>query len=114
MGEKKIKKMSPPNPSLLDTARMVVNAIKDLREPGGSSVQTIKKFISNKFGNKGEVFMSKIPLVIRRGISFGAIQTSGHGHYKLDSVIVLASRRYKRARKAKKKKRRRRRRRAES
>lgn len=113
MSERKIKKMAQPNTSMLQTARMVVNAIKDLREPGGSSVQSIKKFISNKYGNKGELFMSRIPIVIRRGISFGAIQSSGHGHYKLDSVIVLASRRFKRTRNSKKKKRRKRRQRSE-
>lgn len=69
-------------------SKHVVEAIGQLREPNGSTFKDIKRYITKKYGYK---IQEKLLSALRRGSSFGLIESQRPGFYKLDSSFVFAA-----------------------
>lgn len=85
-------KSDRPKASHPSTAIMVNNAIQNLKERGGSSLQAIKKYISATYKVDAEKFAPFIKKYIKSSVVSGAlVQTKGKGasgSFKLASTAV--------------------------
>ena len=90
--KKEKKKSDRPKATHPTTAIMVNNAIQNLKERGGSSLQAIKKYISTTYKVDGEKFSPFIKKYIKSSVvSGGLVQTKGKGasgSFKLASTAV--------------------------
>ena len=90
--KKERKKSDRPKASHPSTAIMVNNAIQNLKERGGSSLQAIKKYISATYKVDAEKFAPFIKKYIKASVVSGAlVQTKGKGasgSFKLASTAV--------------------------
>lgn len=90
--QKKDKKAERPKASHPTTAVMVNNAIQNLKERGGSSLQAIKKYISATYKIDGEKFAPFIKKYLKASVTAGTlVQTKGKGasgSFKLASSAV--------------------------
>lgn len=76
LGNKK-PRVKPNHPK---TSEMVLTAVKDLRERGGSSLQAIKKYISKNYPVDAEKLNPFIKKYLKSAVTTGAlIQTKGKG-----------------------------------
>jgi len=86
---KKAVKSARPKASHPPTAVMVTNAIKNLKERGGSSLQAIKKYISSTYKVDAEKLAPFIKKFIKASVVSGSlVQTKGKGasgSFKLSS-----------------------------
>lgn len=86
------QKSDRPKASHPSTAIMVNNAIQNLKERGGSSLQAIKKYISATYKVDAEKFAPFIKKYIKSSVASGAlVQTKGKGasgSFKLASTAV--------------------------
>lgn len=80
-----------PANKVIEVSKLLVKALRDLKQPNGCSISMIKKYIKEKYGPLPNYFTSNLTVALKRGICFGAINKTG-GHYKLDSVMTVAAR----------------------
>ena len=89
---KEKKKSDRPKASHPSTAIMVNNAIQNLKERGGSSLQAIKKYITATYKVDAEKFAPFIKKYLKSSVASGAlVQTKGKGasgSFKLASTAV--------------------------
>lgn len=87
----KIPRGKPNHPP---TSEMVNNAIKSLKERGGSSLQAIKKYVSANYKVDAEKLSPFIKKYLKAGVaSGGLVQTKGKGasgSFKLSSTASTA------------------------
>lgn len=88
----KKSKNTRSKPSHPPTAEMVTNAIRSLKERGGSSLQAIKKYASANYKIDAEKMSPFIKKYIRSAVAAGAlVQTKGKGasgSFKLSSATA--------------------------
>ncbi|XP_017775417.1 PREDICTED: uncharacterized protein LOC108561845 [Nicrophorus vespilloides] len=83
---------------LAQVSKVLIDTLRALRMSGGCTLPMIKEYILDTYGDsKADVILNQLPVVIRKGISFGAIKRAD-GYYKLDSIMTMAARKAKRMR----------------
>ncbi|GJQ69919.1 hypothetical protein Trydic_g22460 [Trypoxylus dichotomus] len=103
--------MGKPPKKIDNVAKLVVQALRELKDSNGSSINSIRNHIVQNYPHT-PALITRLPLALRRGIVFGAIKKN-RGLYKLDTVMTLVAthgRRRRRSRHGRRRRRRRRRR----
>lgn len=94
-------KAQRPKSSHPSTAKMVLSAIKELKDRKGSSVQAIKKYIASTYKVDGEKFAPFIKRYLKTAVTSGAVvQTKGKGasgSFKLPTNKLTTKKKVKRA-----------------